>query len=322
VIVKPREKPLRLKILQALLKRTPLHHPNYHAIKKQLARETAGFKGEQAVNYPLRYVSDKHHLILHDIRLPHQNYFFQMDTLILSSQFFLILEIKNMKGTLFFDPEFHQLIQTYEGQKEVYQDPCAQVDLQVYQFEQWLNQYGFIDIPLVSLVISANSKAILKTNPGNSQVAEKVIRGDALPVKFAQIQKSFQQESVTKGDLKKLVNCLLNKHTPQNPLLLSQFNVTKDQLIKGVFCPHCAHVPISRIHGSWFCSKCRLKSVDAHIGALKDYALLIKSEITNREAREFLQLENAATVTKILKSLQLPYFGVNKGRVHSLMFED
>ena len=81
-------------------------------------------------------------------------------------------------------------------------------------------------------------------------------------------------------------------------------------------------LPMTRKWGMWVCGSCSFTSRDAHLMALRDYALLIKPTITNRELREFLQLESASVAVKLLSRLNLPYTGSTKDRVYHLNWQD
>ena len=79
MIVKERQMPIYLRQLEALFRRLPAHHPKRDMIVESLAKHKAGYKGEQAINYPLSFLSEEKYRILHDIRLFDQNYHFQID---------------------------------------------------------------------------------------------------------------------------------------------------------------------------------------------------------------------------------------------------
>ncbi|WP_157800185.1 nuclease-related domain-containing protein [Sporolactobacillus pectinivorans] len=70
---------------------------------KQLKRYLVSCKGEAAVAYQLGFLPEKEFLILHNLRLRNSLHHFQMDCLLLNTYFFLIVEVKNIAGTLHFD---------------------------------------------------------------------------------------------------------------------------------------------------------------------------------------------------------------------------
>ena len=63
-------------------------------VSENLAKFMAGYKGELAIEYPLSFLPETEYRILHDIRLFDQKHYFQIDTLIVSACFLLVLEIK------------------------------------------------------------------------------------------------------------------------------------------------------------------------------------------------------------------------------------
>ncbi|WP_430103751.1 nuclease-related domain-containing protein [Peribacillus simplex] len=61
----------------------------------------AGYNGEYRVFQSLKSLPEKEYLLFHDLRLFGSPFPFQMDILILTSSFLLILEVKNMAGEIF-----------------------------------------------------------------------------------------------------------------------------------------------------------------------------------------------------------------------------
>ncbi len=127
---------------------------------------------------------------------------------------------------------------------------------------------------------------------------------------------------MSKKELKKLANSLLKAHCPYIPNLLENYKISIDDLATGVQCPNCAALPMTRKWGTWSCDSCSFTSRDAHLMALRDYALLIKPTITNRELREFLHIKSASVAVKLLDRLNLPYTGSTRDRVYQLNWHD
>lgn len=70
------------------------------------------------------------------------------------------------------------------------------------------------------------------------------------------------------------------------------------------------------------CPSCGSTSRNAHQTSIRDYALLIKPSITNRELREFILLESRTTATKLLKEFQFPTTGLKKGQAYTILLND
>lgn len=79
-----------------------------------------------------------------------------MDSLLLSQNYILILEVKNISGTLLFDHNFQQLIRTLDGTEEAYPYPLTQIQQHEDHLKSWLAKNGFIVIPVHSLVVISN----------------------------------------------------------------------------------------------------------------------------------------------------------------------
>jgi hypothetical protein len=319
MIKKAREVPLIILKLQALLRRVPPTHPKRASIQEDLAKYLAGFKGEQALDYYLSFLAQDTYQIFHGLRLQQGAHFFQIDVLILSPQFILILEVKNIAGTILFDTQFNQLIRSINGIEEGFQDPLLQVKRQQLQLKDWLITNHFPMIPIETLVVFSNPQTIIKTvNTNSSQVPKKVIHSTFLPFKFEEFEKVHKTSHVTSRELKKLSSLLLKKHTPHSPNLLSQYDIKVTEILTGVECPNCFSIPMKRKYGIWHCLNCHLTSKTAHRSALIDYSLLISPFITNKKCREFINLSSRNSTFLLLQSMNLTHDGTTKGRKYFL----
>lgn len=51
---------------------------------------------------------------------------------------------------------------------------------------------------------------------------------------------------------------------------------------------------------------------------MQDYALLLGTTVTNKELKGFLNVESSSVVKRLMKMMELPYTGDNKGRRYDL----
>ncbi|WHY71334.1 nuclease-related domain-containing protein [Fictibacillus enclensis] len=100
------------------MRRLPHDHPKQKDIESSFAKHMAGFRGEESLDYSLSFLADKKCAILHDLLLSDGVYHFQLDTVIVTPHFLLVLEVKNITGTLVFDMDFNQLIRINEHAQE------------------------------------------------------------------------------------------------------------------------------------------------------------------------------------------------------------
>ncbi len=307
--------------LEALLRRVPTFHEVRPKIEEELAISKAGDRGEQSLDYHLKLISSKDSKILRGIRLRHfEDLYFQMDTLILTKQLILNLDSKNMSGTLFFDRDFDQLIRTtHEGKVEAFLDPILQVKRQELQLKSWLNRNKYSPVPIISLVVITNPSSIIKADSHHIKAVQKVVIHSAnFPFILESFERSFQKEILTSSQVNKLSKHLIKDNTPLVPNYLEKFKIKQSDLLTGVHCSSCNMLPLSRSKKKWFCPSCNEYSVDAHINALIDYYFLKGDSITNKECRDFLQIESKDVASKLLASLDLEFTGNFKGRVYNL----
>ncbi|WP_158211741.1 nuclease-related domain-containing protein [Alkalihalobacterium alkalinitrilicum] len=318
MIKKPRKIPLKILKLEALLRRLPSDHPKRNQLKEDLAKNKAGYNGEKAIDYHLLLLPDDKYTILHDIRIPHNNtHYFQIDSLIITPKYLLILEVKNINGSLHFDQTFHQLIRTINEGEEAFPDPILQVQRQTSQLRMWLEKHKFPSIPICSFVVISNPSTIIKAAPN-----KVVIHAASLPHKINKLDKFYTQDILTLKEIKKLSNLLTKQHQPLDQNILQHYHIPQTDIITGVYCPECFHISMIRKRGKWFCPQCLNLSRDTHIPSLKDYSFLIGKEITNQQAREFLNITSITVTKKLLLSSNLQYSGDKKGRKYKLIFPE
>ncbi|WP_226655486.1 nuclease-related domain-containing protein [Pseudalkalibacillus hwajinpoensis] len=321
MIKKEHEPPLHLHKLSTLLNRLPSHHLRFDEVKEQLSMYQAGISGEKSLNFPLSFLDDKRFSIYHDLRLFDGVHYFQIDTLVVSQHYLLILEVKNISGTLMFDPSFNQLIRISDTKEEAFPNPLTQVERQCSQLRALLQKINIPDVPIETLIVVANRRAVLKATEEVQFISSKVIRSEYLPTKVKLLDKRYSDERLTVKEVRKLGRTLVKLHEPLDRDVLKRFSITREDLLIGVACPSCARLAMLRLHGRWYCEICGTYSRDAHLRALRDYALLVSKEITNQEVRRFLRMDSGDATTRLLRSLNLESTGSTKGRRYKLDFD-
>lgn len=118
-----------------------------------------------------------------------------------------------------------------------------------------------------------------------------------------------------------MIRLLKKQHVDLNEDLLERYKIRKDEIIRGAICPKCRFI-LKWQSGSWFCAKCREYSKENHIQALRDYALLISTQISNRELRDYLYISSPSAAKRLLIGMKIPFSGANKTRVYYLNFEE
>jgi len=309
-------KSIRIQKLEILLRRLPYNHPVYPEVVAEYKSRMAGYRGEKSLLFYLSMLPDEKYYIFHGIRLLYKGYYFQMDYLILCSSFALVLEVKNISGELNFKKEFNQATCKKNGNEERIKNPVLQARLQAKKLKGWMLNHHCPTIPVHYLVVNSNEKTTITSSPGIEQITRHICNSEDLIDKIDQIANYNLQEKLDSKEIKRIKRLLLTKHTPENPDILKQFNLSPSELPNGVICPTCRFLPMNFHHGTWNCPKCKLKSKTAHIPTIYEYFLLIKPSITNAELREILQIHSISIASKILTSMELPFSGTYRNRVY------
>lgn len=305
--------------LEAVLRRIGPDHPARAKAESMLRASKSGDWGERSLDYYTSFLNKEEHLICQGLRLSSGQFHFQIDTLLIHSNFILILEVKNLSGTLIFDTRYNQLIQEIGNREEIYKDPIQQVNHQHFQFSLWLEKYKFpIHIPIYSYVIIANDKSKIVPKDNEELLMKKVKRPTKLLDLITNHRDNHQKEFLTKKNLRKIKTLFKKLHVPGNPDVLQKLNIPKDELMTGVHCPECYMMPMNRVHGKWICPDCHIRSKTAHLQALHDYFLLLHPSITNKQARDFLHINSIKASTRILTSLHVEYHGSTSNRTYPL----
>lgn len=316
LIEKERSYPIRLLMYEALMENLLESHPKFQIIEQDYRAWRAGYKGELQTDYRLSFLPEKGFHFFRDLRLADEEWYFQIDTLILTLRYILLIETKNYAGTLFFDKDSEQIIQTKDTIEKSYDNPINQVRMQAWHLKRWLQNHKFSIPPIYQLVAISNSSTIIKVS--DRSLNNLIVKGDVLLSRVLQIDERSSHPTFNDKEVKKLSKLLIRKHTPHHPDILKPYSLTKADLQTGIQCPSCLTYGMQRNKWIWICPVCNHKSKSAHYKKIKDYFLLIKPTITNQEFRELSNCLSIRAATNILLSMNLPHTGTKKGRIYHM----
>ncbi|MFD1849857.1 nuclease-related domain-containing protein [Oceanobacillus bengalensis] len=307
---------------EALERRISSKHPKKEQVTSFAKRHRAGYNGEKALEFPLSFLPYDDFFIFFHLRIPDHDSenCFQIDILLLNIYFILIIETKNIDGTVLFD-DMGQSIRQKNNKEDIFTNPIDQVNLQHLRLLRWIREFNLPPIPIEKLVVYSNQNTLLKNLSLDKNLINIVVRKENLLSKIDQFTLKYQTKCFSENDLLSLSNELLVADSPEDECIMKKFDILKRDIIKGVFCPECRSVPMKRIHGKWNCMYCGAVSKTAHKEALKDYLLLFGEYITNRQARDFLKLESIDTTKRILHNENLEQIGVKSGRKYKLKYD-
>ncbi|MEH7076423.1 nuclease-related domain-containing protein [Neobacillus drentensis] len=318
MIIKDRTKPLVLLILEALLRRLPNSHPKHQQISDELGRRQAGYTGEKSLDYYYRELPHQKYMILHDLNLPDGDYNCQIDTLLITPEFTLAIDVKNMAGKLIFDTDNEQFIQINNGNEKGYPYPIAQGERHQKYLQKLLTANHFPSVPVEYVVVISNSYTSYAVTGKNShKVKPRICKSDVFLNKVSFFEKQYSKPLMTSKDLRKLCRLLIKMNTIPTTYVLKNYGIQSSELITGVFCPSNPHHCLTRKNQSWYCPTCDTFTRDAHINALRDYFLLFGPTITNMQFREFAHIKSRYVAKRILLSCNLQSTGKNRSSCYT-----
>lgn len=314
MLLKGRSYPIILLLLEALLRRLPKNHPKLSIIQGDYNKRMAGYWGEKRLDEFLDGIPHFPFYILRDLSLNVRGVLFQIDTLLLSPFFAIILESKNIAGNLLFDTSFSQLIRTSDSKEEAFEDPILQSQNQRRNLINWLKDQKIPLIPIETLVVMSNSSAVVKSTSGNDILSKKVVPVKKVLARIEQLTDLYKKELFSDKEVKKIAKQLIKNHQPKQIEILEKYKISLDEIILGVQCPNCSVIPMAYKRGKWNCTSCGSESKDAHLKGVEDYLLLVKNTITNKAFRDFLLLPSMNIASKLLIKMGFQSRGAKKSR--------
>jgi len=309
ICIKSRDPSLKLEGLVSAQGRLPAGHPILPVLAGKQASVEAGIGGEDRVAQVLLKVSFSFdHHIFHDLS-PSSDENFQMDTFTLNRWFGVVLEVKNIGGTLEFKDNPPQLIRTREdGHRDGFESPVVQLKRNCYLIVDWLNYHG-LKLPIYGAIVLAYPKQIVAVPPANTKLL------------FPNMISSFinsiprQERKLDVAAFQWLSDELLKSHQPFIPKpICESYKLPFSDFQNGVRCVVCGRLGMVKLPRTWVCPFCKAMDYLAHERALREWFLIYKRSITNRECREFLGVEDIHTAKRILKSMNWEYEGTFRNR--------
>ncbi|WP_238537621.1 nuclease-related domain-containing protein [Sporolactobacillus vineae] len=312
--------PFHVRQLEAAVHRFSGDRKKKMELEEQLKNYYAGCRGESAVDYPLSLLQEREFRILHSLRLPNGVHLFQMDCLLLTTRFFLLLEIKNISGTLHVDSKLHQFFREKKEQVQRFSDPFVQAERLIRQFRVWLGGSKFAHMPIEKLVVLVSPNAVLLPESADSNFYRSVTFVDRLAERVLEISRLHAEPLVTPKMLRAFSKKLCAAHQELEQNVFAAYHIDPNQIRHGVCCPECGTFPMQRLKARWSCGSCGGVSKDAHIQALKDYRLIFGPKITNQQCRAFLHLESRDLARRLLSAAGASPSGTGKAIVYHLNF--
>ena len=309
MLVLNRIKSNQLLYMQALLRRLHEQDEQFINYQTELKNLEAGYFGEQRIDREFTDFTIPHaHFLLHNVELLNDSgSSHQIDSIVLTSHFLLILEIKNITGTLLYKPDHHEFSRLRkDGIVENFTDPFEQAYRHQLLIEHLLHSWH-IQLPVEYAVVIVNQNAVLD----ESLRGAPIFHLSGLRRYINNLFSKYPARDVELDQVSKHLLALIHRHPPKR-----RVNDT-NRFKKGVLCMKCDFKSSMEYQSrSWCCRTCGTRDKNALRWALHDYRLLIGERITNQQFREFVGIDSMQVASKILSRLGFEKIGDKRGRFY------
>lgn len=192
-----------------------------------------GINGENNVYYELKN-SFLPILCLHDVRIEYEDYVAQLDFVVISNKFTCILETKKLSGDISIDQDgnFVRTMKNKYGKKykEGIYSPVTQNARHVDILKHVLSKELKINnMPILSLVVMANPKTIIKKYKCPLEIEKTIIKYDQIKVTLEKYQNDKANTyDLAEKDMYNIANLLIEKDNPINMDFGAKYQITNE----------------------------------------------------------------------------------------------
>lgn len=224
-----------------------------------------------------------------------EHLFIQLDTIILTKKYLLIIEVKNIIGSLTFQTHKGQVIRTLDGVKTPFECPITQINRHIHSLEQL-----HLALPIFKAIVFSSNRVILENIP----LGEPIFFRKNLPPFIHNLNK--KEDRISTSEFNNLIRKIQSmQHAMQRKPLCERWNIHPDTLIKGFLCKVCRK-PLCKVSNkTWKCQQCEGIDRNPIVHNIDDYFLLIKDSISTAECMDFFRLSSSHEAYYMLKKCNL-----------------
>ncbi|WP_017382193.1 nuclease-related domain-containing protein [Paenisporosarcina sp. TG-14] len=297
--------PKTIQVYKRLLHRFPHNHPFKKDIQAKIKSIEAGYFGERYVDHFLNQIDfPKPYTILKDIHIQiRPDSYLQIDTLIITRKYIAILEIKNIKGKIYFQQNPKQLVRDLNGEITTYKCPEQQI-LRHHKKLHYLLQQLKISIPIEKRIVFAFSSTHIFNPPEDV----KVLMGCDVSNHIDELNEL--PNVISTSTFNRLSKSLISLSTNYFPQALAEtYPINLKDLKTGLICSECQN----NTHQNR-CPTCKISKKTLQKQAIEDWFYLCKNSISNNECLHFLDLKDKYAASYLLKNIGLEAINNNKYR--------
>ncbi|MDN7241726.1 nuclease-related domain-containing protein [Planococcus sp. N028] len=294
MFMKERMEPDLLSCLPRLMHRLPKSHRSWEDVVQDHYKVKAGFGGEQQVDSILKRARFPY-VAIADLQLAGR--FCQIDLVLLTPAFALVLEVKNFSGLLSFDEKsYHMKQETRDGKILGYNSPVTQAWNAREELKVLFDWLG-IELPVYTAIVLPYSSTLIEKAPSDIPV----IYGYSLNHFISRLPQTGQLKSLS--ELEAIGQLLIDHHSLFPKTDYSKlYSYDIEQLKKGVLCV-CGASCQKLSQRTFVCHSCGMKNSDGYERALEDWFEFASPEITNAQVREYLGLKDKYAAGYLMRKM-------------------
>lgn len=302
--------------LRELAIRTPVSNEKQKQFfNKQFAMAKAGHDGEVKVDRILERIPfPMLHTIIPDFHTQSKfGTFFQMDTLIITNRYILLLEIKNIRGQIEFYENPDQIIRTYEGVTEKLDCPIHQLNRNKKALENIVFTVTQ-KLPIYSAIVFCHSSAHISNYPKTAKILYKN------QVDFYIEQLNSLPEKCNKDEYLHLVKTVntINRNFKRIPLAV-RYSIDVLALRQGIFCHSCEQIMVpAEKSTAYHCKNCDHIDKEVLSKTITSLFYILHNDLKRSDIERYLDIRTKHRVTKALAQLRCSKKGKARATRYSL----
>ena len=309
-----RPEPAEMGATTELLLRLPVTNGrDYHYYSQQLLSMEAGYRGECKLDRMLEMLPfpTLHHVFANYHTKSKVGFHYQVDTLVITSRYVLVIEVKNIRGELRFESNPDRLLRTFEEQTEELRCPLSQTERNADFLKKQVHKIA-PNLPVIPIIVFTHATCRIHTTQHRIQLLYRrqletfVERLNQKPSLLD--KKQFQQ-------LSRLFTSTDKNFLPES--LLSRSGMHPDVLRKGIFCSVCrGDLLLTKTY--YTCANCGSIDTSALKRSITRLFGIVGPHLSVRLLKNHLKLEKKNRVIRVLKTLPVSRSGNGRASYYTL----
>ena len=286
----------------------------YPGILEKLDQIKAGYYGElrtdrfiEEVLFPqqLLIITDFHSRL-------HPKRHIQIDTLILTRSYILIIEIKNIIGTLRFKKDPNQLVRIVDNIEEKSFDcPIIQLERNSDGIQTML---PYVNLPVIQTLVFPSQNTIIQDAPKNHHI----FFTKQLPLFIQSLNRQPPILTTKQFDQIAYKLKVTDKNFVPEPLC-KRMGINPNELKKGVLCKKCNFQMQRKSLQTWQCKACFSTEINPIPSNIEDLFLIINQDLSVKDCMQFLEINSRYTIYNSLQKMNLEKKGNKKSTKYKIL---